>query len=89
MNFLGKLSKKQINRGYEILKEIDDILNSTSNKSKLIDCANRFYTLIPHDFGLKKPPLIDNKKALEIKLDMLEVSCVFSLVLNFPVFNRS
>eukprot|EP01116_Phalansterium_solitarium_P005995 TRINITY_DN18306_c0_g1_i1.p1 TRINITY_DN18306_c0_g1~~TRINITY_DN18306_c0_g1_i1.p1 ORF type:complete len:810 (+),score=221.49 TRINITY_DN18306_c0_g1_i1:227-2656(+) len=70
---LGKLSKKQINKGYSILKEVEDILNSgTPSTAKLLDCANRFYTLIPHAFGMKAPPVINSKKMVQDKLDMLD-----------------
>jgi poly [ADP-ribose] polymerase len=71
---LGKLSKLQIKKGYEILKEIEQLLNSGAPNAKFIDCSNRFYTLIPHAFGFKAPPIINNLKLLQSKLDMLEVS---------------
>jgi poly [ADP-ribose] polymerase len=81
---LGKLSKKQINKGYEILKEVEDILSkpSSNTNAKLIDCSNRFYTLIPHDFGFKLPAIINNKKVLEAKLEMLEVPILIEIVSN-------
>eukprot|EP01114_Cavostelium_apophysatum_P017118 TRINITY_DN5010_c0_g1_i1.p1 TRINITY_DN5010_c0_g1~~TRINITY_DN5010_c0_g1_i1.p1 ORF type:complete len:839 (+),score=296.05 TRINITY_DN5010_c0_g1_i1:94-2610(+) len=70
---LGKLSKKQIMKGFEILKEIETILNGGQySRPKLVDCANRFYTLIPHNYGMKVPPLLDNKKMVQAKLEMLE-----------------
>jgi poly [ADP-ribose] polymerase len=70
---LGKLSKTQIKKGYEILKEIGALLNQGGNYNKLVDCSNRFYTLIPHDTGFKAPPVINNLKLLQSKLEMLEV----------------
>ena len=71
---LGKLSKKQIKKGYDILKEIEDLLKATKmDKTRLIDCSNRFYTNIPHRTGMKVPPLIDTKPMLLKKMEMLEV----------------
>lgn len=42
-------------------------------EAQILDLSNRFYTLIPHDFGMKKPPLLSN-------LDYIQVwRTVFSL----------
>ncbi len=54
---LGKLSRKQIESAYKILTEaLDMIRNETGSPVKFIDATNRFFTLIPHDFGLNSPP---------------------------------
>lgn len=46
-----------------------------SNRSLSSICAaitvcvcvhNRFYTLIPHDFGLKKPPLLETEEIIKV-----------------------
>jgi hypothetical protein len=72
---LGKLSKKQIRKGYEILKECEEELNQKNpKKNVLLDCTNRFYTLIPHDFGFKIPPIIGTLKMVQSKMEMLDVS---------------
>ncbi|KAK4317648.1 hypothetical protein Pmani_011270 [Petrolisthes manimaculis] len=41
-------------------------------KTKLLDCSNRFYTLIPHDFGMKQPPLLDDLELIKNKIGMLD-----------------
>ena len=33
--------------------------------------SNQFYTLIPHAFGMKRPPLIDSTDMLAKKLSLL------------------
>jgi predicted DNA-binding WGR domain protein len=68
---LGKLSKKQIQKGYEILKRVEAEIKGGNAKAVFIDCSNQFYTLIPHAFGMKRPPVLDNVLALEAKLTML------------------
>jgi hypothetical protein len=68
---LGKLSKKQIHKGYEILKRVEAELKGGNSKAVFLDCSNQFYTLIPHSFGMKRPPVLDNVTALEAKLTML------------------
>lgn len=69
---LGKLSKKQIEHAYSVLTELQELKSKEENQSKILDASNRFYTLIPHDFGLKKPPLLDNDAIIKSKLEMLE-----------------
>lgn len=70
---LGKISKKQILQGYSVLTEIQDLLQSDKpSQAKLADCANRLYTLIPHDFGHQMPPVIDNLEAVKKKMNMLD-----------------
>lgn len=34
--------------------------------SQVLDLSNRFYTLIPHDFGMKKPPLLNNLDYIKV-----------------------
>ena len=72
---LGKLSRKQIESAYTILSEvqnlikIDDCLHSQSSiNTKLLDASNRFFTLIPHDFGLNKPPLLKNPEYIKVRI---------------------
>ena len=38
----------------------DDLTHST------FDVACRFFTLIPHDFGMQKPPLLDNLDLIKV-----------------------
>lgn len=40
--------------------------------AKVLDASNRFFTLIPHDFGLKTPPLLDNTETISSKVQMLD-----------------
>ena len=49
-----------------------------------MDASNRFYTLIPHDFGMKKPPLLDNEEVIKRKAmmldNLLEIELAYSLL---------
>ena len=48
---------------------------------KILDASNRFYTLIPHDFGFRSPPLLN--KAEMIKVDNAFVAhVIFHLISN-------
>ena len=37
-----------------------------SSDSQILDLSNRFYTLIPHDFGMKKPPLLSSPDSVQV-----------------------
>lgn len=90
---LGKLSRKQIESAFSVLKEIQDVrlafpeievaildtkviatrkyffsqlIDNDGTQTQFLDKSNQFYTLIPHDFGLKKPPLVDTREAVKV-----------------------
>ncbi|XP_065660211.1 protein mono-ADP-ribosyltransferase PARP3 isoform X2 [Hydra vulgaris] len=69
---LGKLSKSQIAKGFEVLEEIQEEINKNKS-SKLQDLSSRFFTLIPHNFGRQRPPTISDRETLQMKMDMLTV----------------
>ncbi|KAJ3168278.1 Poly [ADP-ribose] polymerase 2 [Geranomyces variabilis] len=70
---LGKLTKAQIKKGYEALAKLSDVLNSPVPQRALIDTyTSLFYTIIPHAFGMARPPLIDTPQMLKAKLEMVE-----------------
>lgn len=69
---LGKLSKTQIAKGFEVLEEIDEVLKK-KKKGSLADLTSRFYTLVPHAFGRMRPPVIEDEEHVRKKMDMLMV----------------
>ncbi|XP_071539623.1 poly [ADP-ribose] polymerase 1 [Panulirus ornatus] len=94
---LGKLSKKQIESAYKVLSEALDLIEKLEKKTdgeasgssaaanvQLLDCSNRFYTLIPHDFGMKKPPPLNDLDLIKAKIAMLdnlsEIEVAYSLL---------
>lgn len=83
---LGKLSKRQIQSAYSVLTELQRELSlgTAKNPSKILDGSNRFYTLIPHDFGMQKPPLLETENMIKTKTQMLdnlmEIEIAYSLL---------
>ena len=70
---LGHISKTQLKHAYEVVSEISQLLDQKQrSQSKLVELSNRFYTLVPHDFGTRKVPILDTKQLVRSKLDMLE-----------------
>eukprot|EP01102_Stenamoeba_stenopodia_P015090 TRINITY_DN5107_c0_g1_i1.p1 TRINITY_DN5107_c0_g1~~TRINITY_DN5107_c0_g1_i1.p1 ORF type:complete len:682 (-),score=251.83 TRINITY_DN5107_c0_g1_i1:117-2162(-) len=69
---LGKLKKAHIEKGYAVLKKIEAFMAGRGGNENLVELSNQFYSLIPHNFGFSKPPVINSEKSLKSKLLMLE-----------------
>jgi len=66
---LGKLSRNQLQQAYTTLNELNSMIDSSDEKNErdnVIMATNKFYSLIPHDFGIKTPQLIDSKEILNV-----------------------
>lgn len=74
---LGKLSKMQIAKGFEVLEEIEAAMNQKKGKARLEELSSKFFTTIPHNFGRNRPPTIDNKEVVDQKKEMLMVRFSF------------
>lgn len=73
---IGFMSEKKLQRGHQIISDLQSLLlagNPTRVKSQTVKLTNDFYQLIPHNFGLKVPPLLDHLVRLKEKTRMLEV----------------
>ncbi|XP_064605124.1 protein mono-ADP-ribosyltransferase PARP3-like isoform X2 [Liolophura sinensis] len=70
---LGKLSKSQIAKGFEVLEEIEAAVKGNKPVSTLNTLSSKFYTLIPHAFGRTVPPAIKDLETVRQKMDMLLV----------------
>ncbi|KAM9410724.1 protein mono-ADP-ribosyltransferase PARP3 isoform 1-T2 [Pholidichthys leucotaenia] len=70
---LGKLSKVQIAKGFDVLEEIEAAMNQKKGRKLLEELSSKFYTTIPHNFGRNRPPTIDDKEIVEKKKEMLLV----------------
>lgn len=57
----------------QALEAIEDALKAGASGSKLAELTSRFYTIIPHDFGRRVPPVIRDHETLQKKFDMLLV----------------
>lgn len=70
---LGKLSKRNIHKGFEALTEIQNLLNSNRHdpsvrESLIVDASNRFFTVIPS----VHPHIIRDEEDFKAKVKMLE-----------------
>lgn len=69
---LGKLSKQQIAKGFEALEQIEAAIKN-GERNKLEELTNKFFTIIPHNFGRNRPPIISDDSILQGKKEMLLV----------------
>lgn len=84
---LGKLSQKQLLQAYSVLKDALELVQredkegvkGPNSRSKYIELSNRFFTLVPHDFGVDTPPLLNTEDLIKVCL-----CCQSSLS---PIFN--
>lgn len=80
---LGKLSKKQIEKAYAVLTELQELLKRSSvDRTTLIDASNRFYTLIPHNFGVSGPKVLETSEEIKTKCDMLDALLEMEIAYN-------
>lgn len=81
---LGKLSRRQIEKAYTVLSDLLKEIEGENNPARILDGSNQFYTLIPHDFGMQKPPLLDNEKMITNKTlmldNLLEIEFAYSIL---------
>ena len=69
---LGQLSRETVLAGYKILRELEDAIQK-GQKDLLADLSGRFYTTIPHNFGMQKMSLfiIQNTEQVREKYDLI------------------
>ena len=78
---LGKLSKGTITRGFQALKDLNDVIDNPSTAQQkygmssanaIEHFSNAFYSLIPHAFGRNRPPVISDIPRLKREIELLE-----------------
>ncbi|KAG8007842.1 Poly [ADP-ribose] polymerase 3 [Nibea albiflora] len=70
---LGKLSKMQIAKGFEVLEEIEAAMKQKKASARLQELSSKFFTTVPHNFGRNRPPTIDTQEIIDQKKEMLMV----------------
>ncbi|CAK9105234.1 Poly [ADP-ribose] polymerase 1 (PARP-1) (ADP-ribosyltransferase diphtheria toxin-like 1) (ARTD1) (DNA ADP-ribosyltransferase PARP1) (NAD(+) ADP-ribosyltransferase 1) (ADPRT 1) (Poly[ADP-ribose] synthase 1) (Protein poly-ADP-ribosyltransferase PARP1) (Fragment), partial [Durusdinium trenchii] len=77
---LGQLSKAAVEKGNGVLDQIENLLNdigeggtpSPVQKGKIAAHSAEFYSLIPHNFGMKAPPPINTQDLLGAERALLQ-----------------
>ncbi|KAL5289012.1 PARP1.2 family protein [Megaselia abdita] len=83
---LGKLSQDQIKKAFLVLQELTNLIKNKSTQSRYIDASNRFFTLIPHNFGMSQPPILKDLCQVQELIEMLDalmqIECAYKLMEN-------
>lgn len=78
---LGKLSKRTLNEGFRLLKELSELIDQPANAQTTYNMSfnaavehlsNRYFTIIPHVFGRNKPPILQSFQYLKKECELLE-----------------
>ena len=71
---LGKLSKKTLLQGYEVLKDLSTLIGSggPGDAETIIERSNTYYSLIPHAFGRNRPPVLSHMDMIKREVTLLE-----------------
>jgi poly [ADP-ribose] polymerase len=76
---LGKLSKRTLLRGYEVLKELaalvqnpDTVPDGSTLIEAVTDLSNTYLSLIPHAFGIRRAPILQDMSMIKKEIDLLE-----------------
>lgn len=83
---LGKISSKQISNAMTVLNEMTELVKKGASRAEFIGASNKFYTLIPHDFGERLPPIIFTLETINQKIEMLE--SLLELEVAYGILNR-
>lgn len=75
---LGKLSKRTLNNGFSILKNLAELIRDPTTSqgvpyaTAIEDLTNQYYTTIPHVFGRNRPPLVNSEAVIKREIEVLE-----------------
>jgi len=72
---LGKLTKVQVEKGDGVLDKIDELLSAEveATDSRFLSLSAEYYNLVPHNFGLKKPPTINSRELLDAEKGLIQL----------------
>lgn len=81
---LGKIGEKQIKTAMNALSNISKLISKNGTSiGELRSASNRFYTLIPHSFGIERPKIIDSTEIVQEKFELLESLLNMQLIYGF------
>lgn len=78
---LGQLSRRTMQKGIEILKEIEELFSNPALADEkhnmtferaIEECSNAYYTMIPHVFGMRRVPVIATEELLRKEVTLLD-----------------
>lgn len=85
---LGKLSRRQLTAAFTVLNQLSELITKGSSHHEIIGATNHFYSLVPHDFGIEKPIIIDTPEQIVAKIEMIESLMEIELAYNMLADNK-
>lgn len=61
------MSKSQLQNAYGVLSELQKLVETGGSLPRFIDASNRFYTFVPHSFGIEDPPIINDLETIKVR----------------------
>lgn len=80
---LGRITNDQIKLGISVLIKIDKLIQQNGSQGELCRASNKFYTMIPHSFGIERPPIIDTIEKVNEKNELLEKLLDMEIIYSF------
>lgn len=81
---LGRLSKSQLSEAHKTLSDLNELIAKAADQSEFIGLSNKFFTLIPHNLGMQKAPIINTVEMIKEKREMidslLQIEIAYSLL---------
>lgn len=69
---LGRLSKKQLHDAYQVLTDLNNLIIQGAPDANFIGLSNKFFNLLPHNFGMSHAPIIDTLEMIQHKREILD-----------------
>lgn len=80
---LGNISSNQIYAAMSVLKNIAKLIVANGTVEQLRKASNEFFTMLPHSFSVKRPPIIDSIDFVKTKIEMLESLLNIGMIMGF------
>lgn len=80
---LGQISSTQIYAAMNVLQKISKYITGNGTQIEIQNASNEFYTLVPHGFSVKRPPVIDSIDVVKTKNDLLESLLNMGMIYGF------
>lgn len=81
---LGRLSKNQLSDANKTLSDLNDLIANGAADSEFIGLSNKFFTLVPHNLGMRSAPIINTVDLINEKREMidslLQIEIAYSLL---------
>lgn len=69
---LGKLSDNQLQHAQQTLSELNELIVKGADDAEFVGLSAKFFTLVPHNLGMRQAPIINTLELIRDKQRMVE-----------------